>query len=321
MVNVDTSPIVSFIIPAYNESELIANTLKSIHTYAAALDHEVIVVDNGSTDDTADIATSCGATVLNFPIGTISAVRNAGVAISRGQTLVFLDADVTLTAQWGANIVNEIEELEENSNRVFGSRCATPDKNSFVGRYWFERLHIIDSSYINSGHMITSRVLFDRLGGFDESRKTGEDHDICIRAAQAGATIGNIDNLRVVHHDYPTNFITFFKREKWHGLNDVKNFSSFLESTVAIVAFMLFMTIAVGIATSLYFGKMLPIAIALALVVIVLYATVIKKFGAGSVKKTSGTAVVLGVYFAARLSSLFSLGKSGQVAHDIDQES
>ena len=96
-------PQVSFIIPAWNESAELAATLRSIATAAAAVglgeSSETIVVDDDSTDATAAIARAAGATVITVSLRQIAAVRNAGAAIARGRTLVFVDADTRIAAE------------------------------------------------------------------------------------------------------------------------------------------------------------------------------------------------------------------------------
>ena len=89
----------SFIIPAHNEEALLAATLDSIRAAAAAarLDYEVIVVDDASTDRTAEIACAHGATTVTVSLRQISAVRNAGARASRGEWLMFVDADTVVT--------------------------------------------------------------------------------------------------------------------------------------------------------------------------------------------------------------------------------
>ncbi len=104
-----TPPRLSIVIPARNEEFELGATLSSFTAAANALGQpwECIVVNDGSTDRTADIAREHGARVLDVEIHNIGAVRNAGAAIAQGDRLVFLDADTrlpseTLRAAWQA---------------------------------------------------------------------------------------------------------------------------------------------------------------------------------------------------------------------------
>ena len=87
--------LISFIVPAYNEEVMIGATLRTLCASARTLDEpfELIVVDDASTDATADIARAHGAAVLEVALHRISAVRNAGARAAKGDLLVFVDAD------------------------------------------------------------------------------------------------------------------------------------------------------------------------------------------------------------------------------------
>ena len=75
----------SFIIPAYNETENIKDVIRTINKHAPdGSQFEIIVVDHGSSDDTAELARACGAEVLHHPEGTIAKLRNHGVEHSTG---------------------------------------------------------------------------------------------------------------------------------------------------------------------------------------------------------------------------------------------
>ena len=93
----------SIIIPAYNEEALLGNTLTAAKSALAECgiteSSEVIVIDNNSTDATADIAKNFGASVVFEPVNQISRARNAGGHAARGRFLIFLDADTTLSAK------------------------------------------------------------------------------------------------------------------------------------------------------------------------------------------------------------------------------
>jgi glycosyltransferase involved in cell wall biosynthesis len=96
---------VSIVVPAHNEAQVLAGTLDALRRAAAALDGpwEIVVVDDASTDATPRIAADAGARVVSVNLRHIAAVRNAGGRAARGDMLVFVDADTmvppdTLTA-------------------------------------------------------------------------------------------------------------------------------------------------------------------------------------------------------------------------------
>jgi len=90
----------SFIIPAHNEERLLPRTLESIHAAAKTLSvaYEVIVADDASTDTTAEVAKQYGARVVRVDHRQISKTRNSGAAEAKGEVLIFVDADTTISS-------------------------------------------------------------------------------------------------------------------------------------------------------------------------------------------------------------------------------
>lgn len=225
--------IASVIIPACNEEKHISNTLLPLITNNGL---DIIVVDNGSTDKTADIARQLGVKVINFPSGSIAAVRNRGVKASICDVLIFIDADVRVTLDWHEKLVIVIQELHKTPLTITGSRVQSAEKNNYLHKYWFSQLTSYSAPYINSGHLITSRILFDKIHGFSEDLETAEDYDFCQKAVREGAVIHNDPGLIAIHEGYPDSVIGFIQRERWHGRQDVESWHLFLDSKIAWLA-------------------------------------------------------------------------------------
>lgn len=236
MITPNKNRIVSIIIPAYNEEKCIAETLQTIQNFPPHHLYEIVVVDNGSIDETAALVKAAGVRLVNHPEGTIASVRNRGVSEARGEVLVFLDADVLVTAQWAKSMIPVIDMLIKQPLLVTGSRCLPPNDSNWFNLYWFARLVDYEAPYINSGHLITSRKLFNQIHGFSEHLKTAEDYDFCMKAKAAGAELKNNPNLPVIHTGYPRTLAAFIKRERWHGREDFETWSSFSESHVGWAA-------------------------------------------------------------------------------------
>lgn len=104
----------SIVIPAFNEARLIERSLQSVAVSIAAnqtsgFTSEIIVVDNNSTDNTAELARQAGARVVFESINQIGRARNTGAAHAAGDWLLFLDADSLLSPELLADIVRVIE--------------------------------------------------------------------------------------------------------------------------------------------------------------------------------------------------------------------
>lgn len=113
----------SVVVPAYNEGAQIAATIQTLERQLRAVvgpDMEILVVDDGSSDDTVERAEAAGATVVAQPVnmGKGAAVR-AGVLAAHGRSIVFTDADLAYPA---AMIVPMLEGLEDGWDVVVGSR-------------------------------------------------------------------------------------------------------------------------------------------------------------------------------------------------------
>lgn len=170
-------PDISIIIPCKNEEQYISLCLDALLKQTQHFPKsEIILVDNGSTDSTLDIARRYGTLIklLRLPHHTISEVRNHGAMNSIGEWLTFVDADVEVDDNWGANFIRSIDEFEKKginlSNIITGSTYSIPQKSCWIERVWFHSLTSRDKSsdrYINGGNLIIHRQLFNKTGGFD----------------------------------------------------------------------------------------------------------------------------------------------------------
>ncbi len=206
----------SVIIPAYNEERFIAATLGALADVDYPRDKvDVLVVDNGSTDRTLEIARAHGVGVRVEPEATVGGLRNAGRAHTSGSVLAFLDADCVPARDWLRHAVDSLRV----EPCVTGSRVAVPDRGAWVETAWFAsppqgRRTV---PYINSGNLIVERRIFDAVGGFDPRLPSGEDSEFCRRAS-AIARIVSDDRIRAVHLGNPKTARQFIRREIWHGM-------------------------------------------------------------------------------------------------------
>ena len=212
---------VSIVIPALNEERYLPGLLESIERQLAGrgVDYEVLVADNGSADRTRLIAEELDAKVIFCDGLTVGAARNRATEETDGEVLVFLDADMLLLEGWWPALQRLLYELHEDSRRVVGGSVAAPPNAGWIGRAWFPNRRNNSKSvrYVGSGHMITSRKLFDELGGFSLHLRSGEDYELCQRALANGARVYKDHRLAAYHLGVPASLSAFVRRELWHG--------------------------------------------------------------------------------------------------------
>ena len=211
-------PLFSVIIPALNAENSIDKVLRVLSQYNRDEEKvEIIVVDNGSSDRTLEIARQYHVKILSLPGVTISTLRNEGARCARGQILAFLDADCIVTKNW---IAVALPYFRDFSLGALGSTVFYPPPNStWVATTWFLDSKEIygEARYIPSGMVLISKRVFDEVGGFDESLISNEDCDLSHRLKQRGYKVLSDPRLSVIHLGTPQTLSQFFKREVWHG--------------------------------------------------------------------------------------------------------
>lgn len=179
----NSPPTISVIIPTLNEEEDLPVLLASLKAQSFQ-DFEVIVADAGSKDQTVKIAKKSGARVV--PGGMPGPGRNRGAAAASGEFLFFFDADVELPPEFLATAIQEM-----NDRFLDLATCEFLPKSDLrldEVMFRFANLSVKMNQDINpraAGFCIfITRRLFRRIGGFDESLKLAEDHDLVQRASK-----------------------------------------------------------------------------------------------------------------------------------------
>lgn len=218
----------SVIIPCKDEEPILPITLARIRE-EAKFGHiiETILVDNGSSDRSIEIAEEfSGIRILACP-GTIADARNFGAAHAKGEFLCFIDADVEIERGWSREVVAFIEKHGSDIHSiVFGNIYGIREDPTWIERVWARSLSGRRKiTYINGGNIICSRALFQRLNGFDGNLITGEDVDFSRRAREHGYSVIRDEQLHTIHHGYPRTLHEFYQRERWHGYGMSKSIS------------------------------------------------------------------------------------------------
>jgi glycosyltransferase involved in cell wall biosynthesis len=219
---VKSSPELSLIVPAYNAEETLAQCLDYIFAQAGD-DVEVIVVDDGSTDSTREIAARYPAKLIVLPenLGA-AAARNRGVESACGQVLFFLDADVALCE--GALMRGRAAIEEPGVDAVIGSYDDEPAARTVVSQFknlahhYFHQCAGPEVNTFWGACGLIKRAKLLSLGGFDESYRQLEDVELGYRLANRGARIRLDRHLQVKHLKHWTLPLMVKTDVMWRGI-------------------------------------------------------------------------------------------------------
>jgi glycosyltransferase involved in cell wall biosynthesis len=210
--------LVSIIIPAYNEEENIALCLGSIFNmdYPDEM-FEVIVVDNGSTDKTVEVAEKFKVTLIVDDAKNVSGLRNLGVQVAKGKILAFVDADCIVAREW---LKNAEPYFDNTGISAWGAPPIPPENATWVQKAWFvvrkKEQAVQDVGWMESMNLLVRKKIFQDVGGFDESLITCEDVDLCYRLATKGRIVSD-ERLSVIHLGEAATIKEFVKKESWRG--------------------------------------------------------------------------------------------------------
>jgi glycosyltransferase involved in cell wall biosynthesis len=217
----------SIIIPAKNEQDNIVLCLETINKLVFnKTDYEIIVVDNGSVDNTVAIVKAFGVTAYVKPELSLSELRNYGAKVARGDIFAFLDADCLVDENW-LNQANST--FRDPDVGCTGSTPVAPDDGTWVERVWSSfrtrRKYKSFVSWINSSNLIVRRVYFQSVGGFNAKVKTCEDVDICMRLNKICKIVFD-PTIKVIHLGEPKTLTKFFIKEIWRGKGSISGLFS-----------------------------------------------------------------------------------------------
>lgn len=187
---------ISFIIPAHNEENLIADTIAAIHKAAGAAgqSYEIVVVNDQSTDRTRDVALAAGAQVIDVNHRHIAATRNAGAKVARGQHLFFVDADTLIHER----LLGQALHALWNGAAGGGGQLAVMGASSRMQNLGLAGINrILLWSKIAPGCFVfCTKQAFEQTGGFDETLFAGED----VAMSRALAATGRFVIVREKAH-------------------------------------------------------------------------------------------------------------------------
>lgn len=185
-------PMVSVVIPAYNVGWCVGKAIDSVLAQHFG-DHEIIVVNDGSSDDTAAVLTAYGDAirVIEQPNRGMSAARNTAIRAARGRYVAFLDAD-----DWWLpdKLARQVELMEARPDLGFTSTAArVVDARGECLNLWqcrHDGTNVLETLFAENAAIaggcsavMVRRPLLERTGLFDENLRGFEDPDLWIRLA------------------------------------------------------------------------------------------------------------------------------------------
>ena len=197
--------LISIIVPAYNEEKYIGLTLGSIKRAQQLLlsekgiPAEIIVVDNDSTDSTANIARSFEAQVFNEPTHNVAKVRNVGANRASGNVLVFIDADVIVPER----LLCRIHEAMSDELCLGGAVDTDYQPAKYSVQIYLRMWRFIGqvAGMAQGATQFCRKDIYASLRGFDETLYMGEDVDFYWRlkrlAKRCHAHVQLIEDVQV----------------------------------------------------------------------------------------------------------------------------
>jgi len=207
----------SVVIPAFNSADTIEDTLRALQDQTAK-DFEVIVVDDGSADNTREIAKIYGVRLITQEHRGPAAARNHGAKEAKGDILVFTDADCLPMKTWLEEMLRPFSDPE-----VVGVQGRYKTKQrGIIPRFVqceienrYERMRKAECiDFIGSYSAAYRRDMFLQVGGFDETFRiaSGEDPDLSFRLSREGYKMV-FNEKAVVYHRHPESLEEYLRKK------------------------------------------------------------------------------------------------------------
>lgn len=218
-------PKVSIIVCSYNGATTLRDCLESLMAVDYP-DYEVILVDDGSTDATAEIAAEFPQVFYHHQKNRgLSVARNVGAELACGEILAYTDSDCEADPQWLRCLV---QAMEDQQVEAIGGPNVTPLSSSWTaccvaaspGNPSHVMLDDRHAEHVPGCNMAFKRSTLLGIGGFDpQFRQAGDDVDICWRFLDADLPIGYASGAMVWHHRRPS-LTAYARQQKGYGRSE-----------------------------------------------------------------------------------------------------
>ena len=266
-----SNPQLSIIIPVHNQSLYTSACLASIAAFPPHLPYEIVVVDDGSTDDTPQLLIETKVneyrirSIRNDIASGFAAACNLGAKISLGSYLIFLNNDTEVLHGWFAPLLNVLERHHDVG--LVGPKLIFPDMTvQHCGKVWSDiqqpnshPQHIYyrfpsdhpaanksrDYKLLTGACLMARKTEFWGLGGFDERYENGwEDDDLCYEYTTSGKRVYYCAESQIIHHQNKTLNQRLFELEnrlppieQLHLLDEKQATSSVTQEDIALAQY------------------------------------------------------------------------------------
>ena len=213
---------IAVILPVRNSLPYLKNALDAIDRARGRYPGEVciIAVDHESSDGSFRYLEDNLApqdTLIRSGASNVAGVRNEGAEKAEATYLAFIDSDTVIPNEY---FTEAVTVLYRTTASATGAMVRVPRSEGRLAHVWYSLQQNPESGpvhYLNSANFFVDRFAFNEVGGFDDSLKSGEDSDICMRLREMGHRIIESLALTSDHLDNPTSLPTFFKQQVWHA--------------------------------------------------------------------------------------------------------
>lgn len=215
----------SIVIPAYNAGRTLSDTLAALRDQSVPPeDYEVIVVDDGSIDETPAVARRAGAKCITQPNRGPAAARNSGVRAAHGEFVLFTDADCVPERDWIRQMILPFRNQKTAGVKGAYRTCQTEPAARFAQAEFEDRYDLLEKfpaiDMVDTYSAAFRRDVLMAMGLFDESFPvaSNEDTELSYRLCAAGHRL-EFNRQAVVYHRHPDTFSKYlrlkFKRAYW----------------------------------------------------------------------------------------------------------
>lgn len=212
---------ISVVIPAYNAENSLALCLNALKKQSHRPD-EIIVVDDGSRDKTAQVAQQFGVTLIRQTNQGPAKARNEGVAAAQGDIILFTDADCAPDETWVEKMVQPLNDPQIDSVKGVYKTRQPGAAARLVQCEFEERYQLLKKSqwidFVDAHAAAFRKTTFTEIGGFDPAfpQANNEDVDLSYRLADAGKKMVFAPQA-VVYHQHPDSFKKYFRLKIGRG--------------------------------------------------------------------------------------------------------